>query len=322
MRVYELAQNLGRTEEQMLDNLDAIGFTARDGQVEVPPNIVMLLIMRERHGSSSPPNQSDALVTAPAEWAILQGPDEAHRAVIVRYSSEESPRILANLTERELLKGGVPHAGNLSTVIVDHLVKAVPLVAAGLEAGQVFKVVGTPALVEGLANGSLSLMSTTGGSLGTVVSNASGRITGQLRFAQASAAPILAPVLAFQVFHALAGTMQLNRINTRLDTMQRSLERIAIRHEAEVLGKANQAIRMLEDLLQERQNTGTFSPDILTRLALVEKTIGSIVERNRILVDQLKQRINALRQTSGKIGAAQVSAFASEEWAQAIHDMR
>lgn len=346
MRVCELAQHLGRTEEQMLDDLDAIGVTAKNGETIVSQSVIERLTKRGQAGASHQENYVDILATlvrschgsplrsahrednvealaaAAGEWTIMKGPDGARDAVIVRYSAEESQRILTRLTTSELAKGSVPHEGNLSATIVDHLTKAAPFVAAGMQVGQVFKVVGTPALVEGLANGSMALMSTAGGSLGTVVSSSTGQIAGQLRFAQASVAPVMAPLLAIQVFQALAGTVQLNRINARLDTMQRSLERIVLRQEAEVLGKANHALRVLEDILQERRTTGTFSQDMLTRLAHVEETIGSIVERNAILVGVLEQKICKLKGARGKDGLAQVNSFVSEEHEQATHDMR
>jgi hypothetical protein len=206
MRVCELAQHLGRTEEQMLNDLDAIGVTAKDGQTIVSQSVVERLTKRGQTGASHHENyveilatlarschgsplrsayhedNVEALAATAGEWTILKGPDGGHDAVILRYSAEESQQILTRLTTSELAQGSVPHAGNLSATIVDHLAKAAPFVAAGMQVGQVFKVVGTPALVEGLANGSMALMSTAGGSLGTVVSSSTGQIAGQLRF--------------------------------------------------------------------------------------------------------------------------------------------
>ena len=104
--------------------------------------------------------------------------------------------------------------------------------------------------------------------------------------------------------------------------MQRFLERTNVRQEAATLGQVRHALRVLEDILAERTNTGTFSPDMLMRLAQVEESIGTIVERNRILVEELRQRLRTMMQLSGKRGAVQTAAFLGEEGAQAAHDMR
>ena len=119
MRVCELAQHLGRTEEQMLNDLDAIGVTAKDGQTIVSQSVVERLMERGQSGAShhenyveilstlvrschrSPlrsshcENSVEALTTAAGEWTILKGADGAHDAVILRYSIEESQQILA-----------------------------------------------------------------------------------------------------------------------------------------------------------------------------------------------------------------------------------
>lgn len=328
--VHELARIFGRTEQEVLDDLDAIGVLARDGRSQVPQAVRERLAhrIRERHGRAPSADAgkggltNDASDAGAGEWLRLAGPDNAHEAVLVRYSSEESRRILEHLTRSELASGRVPHGGNIGPTVVDHLAKASPFVLEGLRAGRVFKVIGTPALVRGLKEGSMTLMSTSQGALGTVLERSSGRIAGQLRFAQASLTPVMAPLLAVQVFQAIASTAQLSRINARLDMVQRSLERASIRHEAATLGQVRHALRVLDDILEERRSTGTFSPDMLMRLAQVEESIGSVVERNRVLVEELRERLHTLMQSSGKTGAVQTAAFLSEEGRQAAYDMR
>ena len=164
-------------------------------------------------------------------------------------------------------------------------------------------------------------MQTAGGTLGTVVWSSTGQIAGALRFAPASMAPILAPVLAYQVLHAIAGTIQLRKINSRLDIMQRKLETLQARQEAAVLGEVRWAARVLDDILAERANTGTFTPDMDTRLAQIEKTIGSILERNRALVELFRDKSKAVQTVAGKAGAAQATALLQEEGRQVAHDM-
>lgn len=78
-------------------------------------------------------------------------------------------------------------------------------------------------------------MQTGGASLGTVVSTSSGQIAGQLRFAPSSMAPVIAPLAVWSVLNGIAGTLQLHRINRRLDVMTRKIENLAFRQEAETL---------------------------------------------------------------------------------------
>jgi hypothetical protein len=327
--VHELARVIGRTEQDVLDALDAVGFTARDGQSCVPHSVAERVTQRLQKGGARSQEEAHgagaargSAVPGAGEWIELVGPDGSPQAILARFSPDESRRVLENLTRTELAQARVPHGGNVGPAVVDHLAKASPFVLAGLEAGQVFKVVGTPALLGGIKDGSLTLMSTSEGALGTVLQRSSGRIAGQLRFAQASLAPVVTPLLAIQIFHGIAGTAQLNKINARLDGMQRLLERASIRQEAATLGSLRHALRVLDDILAERATTGTFSPDMLMRLAQVEEAIGSVVERNLILVEQVRQKLQAIVQLSGKTGAVHAAAFLNEEGAQGAQDMQ
>ncbi|MCK6587253.1 MAG: hypothetical protein L6Q76_06680 [Polyangiaceae bacterium] len=326
--VHELARVIGRTEQEVLDALDTVGFTARDGQSPVPQAIAERVTQRFQQGRPRSQKTSgdsagpDSSATGAGEWIELVGPDGSPQAILARFNAEESRRVLENLTRTEFALGRVPHGGNVGPAVVDHLAKASPFVLAGLQGGQVFKVVGTPALVSGLRDGTMTLASTSEGALGTVLQRSSGKIAGQLRFAQASLAPVVTPLLAVQIFHGIAGTAQLSKINARLDGMQRSLERESIRQEAATLGNVRHALHVLDDILAERATTGTFSSDMLMRLARVEEVIGSVVERNLILIEGIRQKLQAIVQRSGKDGAVHASAFLNEEGPQAVHDMR
>jgi len=257
--------------------------------------------------------------THSAEWIELQG--EGAGAALVKYDQSESAKILDYFKKLDL-EGGTPgHTGSLGSIVVDQLASASSVVAAGLQASQVFQVIGTPQLVEGLKAGTYALMQTAQGTLGTVVSSTSSRIVGQLRFAQASLAPVMAPVLAWQLLHAIAGTTQLRKINKRLDVMQRKLENMQVRQEAEVIGEVRWAVRTLEDILDERANTGTFTQDMLIRLAQVEKSIGCTLGRNRALMDQFHAMAKSVRGVRGKSGAVRGTALLQEEGRQAVRDL-
>lgn len=328
--VHQLARDLNRTEQEILDHLDALGVTASGAQARVALSMKQLVEARIREPEVRAPSSrggdrgvpGETSVPTPTVWGELVDSDGAPQAVLVSYGEDESQRFLKEIAQTELTRGHGRQGGNIGDAVVEHLAKASPAILAGLQSGKVYQVIGTPALLRGLKSGSMTLMSTAEGALGTVLETSSGKIAGQLRFAQSSLAPVVAPFLALQILQGIAGTVHLAKIHTRLDTVQRSLERSSSRQEAATLGELRSALHVLNDILAEQRNTGTFSPDMLTRLALAEKSSRSIVERNKILVDGMQTRIRGVKQASGKSGAVAAATFLAEEAAQGDYDMR
>ncbi|KYC34903.1 hypothetical protein WA1_50220 [Scytonema hofmannii PCC 7110] len=253
-----------------------------------------------------------------ARYIELVGKDNKPQAMLIGYSREWSK----NITDRWRQRPQEAPRGNLNAKVIDHLSKAIPLIPAYLQNGCLFQVVGTPALVEGLKSGTYTLMQSGGASLGTVVSASSHKIVGQLRFAASSMAPIVAPFVAWSILNGIAGTIQLQRINKKLDEMMRKIERLEVRQEAEVIGRVLQATKTLEDLLTEYSHTGIFTSLMMQRLAIVEQEVGSVLERNRILIDRFAEQAKASRQNRGKHGAEQIATLLREEGPTVIHDMQ
>ena len=274
-----------------------------------------------RDSALAPAQGSEAEIVQPSTWVEMTAPNGNGSAALVCYDPEQSGLIRQHFEKLQRTDATPWHGGNIGSAIANQLAGASGLVASGLQAGQMFQVIGTPHLVEGLKMGAYTLMQTAEGTLGTVVSSSSGKIAGSLRFAQASMAPLLAPVLAWQVLHGIAGTSQLRKINRRLDGMQRKLETIVARSEAGVLGEILNAVRTLDDILAEHANTGTFTRNMETRLALVEQTIGSILERNRGLVDLFRSKASEVHCLGGKTGAVRATSLLQEEGGQVVHDM-
>ena len=270
----------------------------------------------------APAQRSEAEIVQSAEWVEMKAPNGDGSAVLVCYGPDQSELIRKHLEEFQRTDATLWHGGNLGPEIADQLASVSSIVMSGLKARQMFEVIGTPQLVEGLKMGTHALMQTAEGTLGTVVSSSSRKIAGQLRFAQASMAPILAPVLAWQILHGIAGTSQLSKITHLLDSMQRTLETIVARNEAGVLGKVINANHTSDDIETERANTGTFTRDMETRLALAEETIGSSFERNHILVDRFHSKTSEVHRLGGKTGAVRATKLLEEEGGQAMYDMK
>lgn len=253
-----------------------------------------------------------------ARYRELVGKDGKPQAMLIGYNREWSK----NITERWRQRPQEAPRGNLNAVVVDQLSKAIPVIPSFLQNGNLFQVVGTPALVEGLKNGTYALMQSGEASLGTVVSASSHRIVGQLRFAPSSMASVVTPYVAWSILNGITGTLQLQRINKRLDVMMRKIERLEVRQEAEVLGRVLQATKTLEDLLAEYSHAGIFTSMMMQRLAIVEQEVGAVLHRNKILIDRFADLAKASRQHRGKQGAEQMATLLHEEGATVIHDMQ
>ena len=239
-------------------------------------------------------------------------------ALIVSYAKSASKEIIDSLKsgQESSAKGGVTPA------VVDLISRTIPAVATGLANGHIFQVVGTPALLEGIKAGTHALVQTTGGSLGTVVSTSTGQIAGQLRFAPSSMAPVVAPALTWAVLNGLVGTMQLQRINERLDVITRKLESIQLRQEASELGKVVSAINILNQVLAEFDHVGRLSPLALNRLALAESDIGATLERNKVLLNSFTTKLQSVKRRRGADGAESASVLLQEEGESFVQDLK
>ena len=242
---------------------------------------------------------------------------------LLEYSQQQSQELIAYFKNSELHSPKPWHQGKLNGVVVDQLSATSVLVTTGLQAGQLFRVVGPPDLVAKVASGAYQMIQTSTGSLGTVTAAGGGQIVGQLRFAAGGAAlPVLAPMVVYQVLHAIVGTQQLNEINQRLAKIEHTLQELYVRHEATVLGEIHYAVNVLDDVLASRMNTGLFTPDAISRLVLVEKTILSILERNRLLIERFRDKASAVKKQSRRKGARNASELLQTDGPQATYDMQ
>lgn len=265
--------------------------------------------------------ETAALAPPELAWSELRDAKGAPHGVLVQASPEHSAHLIARFAELELAGGTPWHGGAVGSLVADQLAGASSVISSGLQAGQLMQVIGKPHLLAGLRNGTLVMLESADGLLGSVVSPGRRGIVGNLRFAKTSLAPVMAPVLAWQVLHAIAGTVQLQQINARLDAMQRGLETLQERAEAEILGQVISAIGILDDILEERATTGTFTAEMSGRLAPVEQTIGSLFNRNRTLVERFRLKARTAQRHGGKAGAVRSATLAREQGPQAMHDM-
>ena len=242
---------------------------------------------------------------------------------LLEYSPDQSKQLIEHFKDLKLHSPEAWHQGALNSTVVDQLGFSSSVIFSGLQAGKIFRVIGTPELVSQISSGAAQLMQTSGGVLGTVTSG--GKIIGQLRFAPAglgAALPILAPLIAYQMLHAIVGTRQLNQINQHLAKIEHTLQELHVRHEATILGEIQGAVETLDDILDSRMHTGSFSTDAIARLASVERTIRAILARNKILVDRFNNKADNVKSAYGKKGARGAAELLKADGTQAVYDMQ
>ena len=239
-------------------------------------------------------------------------------ALLVAYGAKCSKHIL----DRWKSHSASAPSGVVSTVIADQISRLMSnVIPQALSQGNLFQVIGTPELVKGINNGTHVLMQTSTGTLGTVVTANSGQIAGQLRFGPSHMAGVIAPPLTLSILNAAAGTLHLQRINLQLTKISKQIEKFANRHESEAMGRLFAALKTLDTLNLEYRASGSLSLSSLNRLAIVEQEVGSIYERNKILINQFAERADSVKGVRGKDGADLASSLLSEDGSQAARDM-
>lgn len=265
-----------------------------------------------RVGDSLPPNSFVPLLTESGENA----------GALLIHSEETRERLLQELSTFSA-EDGPAHNGTISSFLFDQIGSSAGILNATVQSGGLVQVLASPTVAQGLHNGTLTIMRSGGAFTGNVIAQPSKAITAQLRFIPASSAPIMAPLIAWQILHAVSGVQQLARVNARLDSLERGLERLTFRQQARTMGALAAAIATLEDLSEQFRTSGSFTNDMLVRLALADRDIQSSLAEQRFLVqrfEQLSSRI--IEGTKGKQGAIRANQLLKEEAAEFLIDAK
>lgn len=244
------------------------------------------------------------------------------KGVILVHSNDTRDLILRNITEH--YEVDVPaHGGNLSSFFGDQLSSSSALVHSALQSRQLLQVIGTPKAIDGLKNGTLSILRSSGEMTGTVINSQTKKFAAQLRFAPAKAVKVVGPLAVWQILNAIAGVTHLQRINARLEALQRGIECLTIRMQAKTYGQIASAIATLEELSKQCYITGTFSNDMVIRLSLAERDIRSALAEQRVLVQRFNDSASQLvSSTTGKKGAFLCNEVLKEETTEFLTDAK
>lgn len=258
----------------------------------------------------------------PKSFIPLLTENGEERGVILIHDDETRDILVREFTLQSTTDSA-PHDGIISSYFADQLGAAAGIINTALQSRQLLQVVGSPQILEGIKNGTLTIMHSAGQMTGTVVKTGSHRIAGQLRFAKSGISGIVAPIAIWQLINAVAGVAHLRRINEKLEALQRGIERLTIRLQAKTYGKLISAVATLEEISNQCSITGTFSNDMTIKLALAERDIRSSLAEQRLLVqrfDDISKQI--LQEARGKEGVLKCNQILKEESSEFLMDAK
>jgi hypothetical protein len=91
--------------------------------------------------------------------------------------------------------------------------------------------------------------------------------------------------MAMQAMTTAVTLRQFQQVDQKLDVIKDKLNEAIARTEATHVGELLTASRVIDDVYQLYDQEGSFSGDMLARLALAERDVGTLAERSRFLVE-------------------------------------
>ncbi|UOR00393.1 hypothetical protein MUN77_09430 [Leucobacter allii] len=136
-----------------------------------------------------------------------------------------------------------------------------------------------------MATANPATLMTLGSGVGSAVMGAGGIIAQAPFLAVASSLPVVAPVLAIQALNTAVMMQQFKQVDQKLDTIKSTLDKAIARIEATHAGELLAASRIVDDVYLQYSIEGSFSHDMLVRLALAERDVRALAARFRQLVN-------------------------------------
>lgn len=124
-----------------------------------------------------------------------------------------------------------------------------------------------------------------GAGVGSAVMGTSGIVAQAAFIPVAASLPVVAPLMAMQAMSAVVMLQQFHNLDKKLDAIKQTLDTAIARSEATLAGELIAASRIVDEVYTQYELSGTFSTDMLIRLALAERDVSRLAERFRYLVD-------------------------------------
>lgn len=119
-----------------------------------------------------------------------------------------------------------------------------------------------------------------GQGVGSAVMGATG-IVSQAPFIAASSTmmPVIAPVMAMQALSTVVLLQQFTKLDKKLDTIKASIDKMLARQEVTKVAELFATVHIVDEIYAQYDKTGSFSTDMLIRLALAEQTAMELSRR-------------------------------------------
>lgn len=215
----------------------------------------------------------------PQEVAVRRLGREGSELAVFEFQGKLRELMIAGLREGYLATGNyVPDAkavspqGAMALAVAGAATGATALSAAF--SSTLFMATANPATLMTLGNG-----------VGSAVMGAGGIVSQAPFIAVASSLPVVAPVLAVQALNTAVMMQQFKQVDRKLDTIKSTLNEAIARIEATHAGELLAASRTVDDVYRQYSLEGSFSNDMLIRLALAERDVRALAARFRQLVE-------------------------------------
>ena len=136
-----------------------------------------------------------------------------------------------------------------------------------------------------MATANPATLMTLGAGVGSAVMGVNGIVAQAPFIAVASSLPVVAPLMAMQALNAIVMLQQFKQVGRKLDAIKGTLDKAIARSEATHAGELLTASAIVDEVYRQYEHAGSFSNDMLIRLALAEHDARRLAERFRFLVD-------------------------------------
>ncbi|UTT62585.1 hypothetical protein [Microcella humidisoli] len=136
-----------------------------------------------------------------------------------------------------------------------------------------------------MATANPATLMTIGNGVGSAVMGAGGIVAQAPFIAVASSIPVVAPLMAMQAMTTVMMLQQFDKMDRKLDAIKGALDTAIARAEATHAGELAAASVIVDEVYRQYNAAGSFSNDMLIRMALAEHDIRRLTERFRYLVD-------------------------------------
>lgn len=221
----------------------------------------------------------DTPAAEPQEVAVRRLGREGQELAVFEFQGKLRELLISSLREGYLATGNyVPDAkavspqGAMSLAVAGAATGATALSAAF--SSTLFMATANPATLMAIGNG-----------VGSAVMGAGGIVAQAPFIAVASSLPVVAPILAIQALNTAVMMQQFKQVDRKLDIIKSALDKAIARIEATHAGELLAASKTVDDVYRQYSLEGSFSNDMLIRLALAERDVRALAARFRQLVE-------------------------------------